>query len=130
MSRGPWRRCPYTGVPLTRLGRVSEDFLTPEGYFDVSKLADCNVYCPNSIAALSGFADARHFRSVLERPDPPIHVRQHVLRDEFTGEVVAEVIATHVNSANAGGKMWHEMQREAARQRAVTMQSSGQVFRL
>ena len=118
MSKTRWKRCPHTGVPLSQLERVPEEYLTVEGNVDVSSLSDCNVFCVNSIAALCEFRDPRYFRDhILNHPDYPIHVRRMVLRDE-NGMPVVTVVATHQSSAEAGGNAWHQKQEAAARERA------------
>ena len=51
MSKGEWWRCPYTGIPLKTLARVSDDYLTEEGFFRVDLLHDCNLFGVRSISA-------------------------------------------------------------------------------
>lgn len=120
MSRGQWERCPHTGIPINRLARVSDQFLTNEGFFNRGRFPDCNIFSVNSISVACGFGDVKHFvAEVLTHPNCPIHVRRLELVDENTGQVVAEVVATHQNSAEFGGQMWREMKIAAARQRAV-----------
>ncbi len=119
MSNGSWKCCPYTGLPLVRLERGSNVPVTPEGFFDTSRFSDSNLFCVDSIAAVCGFKDVAYFRDhVLQNPDCPIHINKMRVVDERTGRLIGEVYATHQNSAVAGGKMWHSMQRAAARDRA------------
>ena len=132
MSKGPWRLCPVTGISLAKLSRVSDDIVRPDGTFATEILSDSNVFCVNSIAALCGYTDVAYFRDhVLEDPACPIHVHKLTLVDDFTGRRIGEVIATHQNSADFGGQVWHEMQQTAARERGVASQncwiSSGHV---
>ena len=77
MSKSAWKLCPFTGLPLSRLERVSEAFLTLEGFVDGSRLfPDCDLFCVNSFAAACGFKDAVYFRDrVLAHPDCPIRPR-------------------------------------------------------
>lgn len=128
MSKGPWKRDRWTGIPMSLLTRVDEQHLTDEGHVDVRSLADCNVFCVNSIAALCGYRDTEYFRGkVLSDPNCPIHVRRMNLTASDSDEVVAQICATHVNSAVAGGKMWQAMHRENARARGIasTVVASG-----
>ena len=130
MSRGPWKRCPKTGLSLARLSRVSEDYLTLEGNFHPGRFSDCDLFDVRSIAAVCGFRDWAYFRDrVLTRSDCPIHIRKVELRDQDTGQLIAKVLGTHHNSAEVGGRMWHAMQCDAARQRLITAQNHGQAFR-
>jgi hypothetical protein len=119
MSQSEWKRCPWTGLPLGRLGAVSEDQLTPEGYLDVHRLfPGCDVFSVSSFASACGFRDLPYFRDrVLRHPDCPIHFQSCRLFDESTGRPIAQVYATAQSSAAAGGAMWHAMQRTAARVR-------------
>ena len=43
------------------LSKVSEEFLTDEGYFNFTRYPDCNLFDPRSIAAAAGFKDASYF---------------------------------------------------------------------
>ena len=131
MSKESWKYCSYTGLPLNRLARGSDVPVTPEGFFDTNRFPDSNLFCVASIAAVCGFKDVAYFRDhVLQDPDCPIHFHKMRVVDERTGLLIDEVYATHQNSAVAGGKMWHSMQRAAARDRALasrTVVSSIQV---
>ena len=131
MSKGEWRRCPYTRIPLKTLARVSECYLTNEGFFRINLLPDCNLFGMRSISAACGFQDHNYFRrSVLKHPNCPIHVRRMTLVDEETGAELIEIIATHQNSATYGGNMWHARRSAAARDRAFASRfdtSSGSI---
>jgi hypothetical protein len=119
MSKRPWKRCPHTGVSLTKLQRSNAP-LTDEGYFDVTRLADCDVYTVSSIAALCGFSDVPYFRDVvLANPDCRIHYHRVVLKDDAAPRRNGTIYATRTNSAIAGGKMWRSMQLAEARTRAM-----------
>ena len=120
MSRGKWRRCPATGISLARLEKVSEEYLTPDGHFDPRRLPDCDLFDVRSVAAACGFRNWRYFQTrVLVHPECPIHVHRLRLADDETGQFVAEIVATHQNSAVDGGAMWRETQVAAARERAM-----------
>jgi hypothetical protein len=129
MSKGSWKCCPYTGLPLVRLERGSNVPVTPEGFFDTSRFPDSNLFCVASIAAVCGFKDVAHFRDhVLQDPECPIHFHKMRVVHERTGYLIGEVYATHQNSAVSGGEIWHSMRRAAARDRALrTTVSSNQV---
>lgn len=121
MSKGQWRRCPNTGISLKALARVSERYLTDEGYFRIDLLSDCNIYDVRSVSAACGFLDYDYFRrSILTHPDCPIHVRRQTLFDEESGDPLVEIIATHQNSAAYGGKLWRETRSAVARDRVLT----------
>ena len=45
------------------------------------------------------------------------------LIDEETGRLIGEILATHQSSAVAGGKMWRQMQAEAAQERGIASQT-------
>ena len=117
MSKGAWKRCPWTGISLAKLQR-SDAPVTDEGYFDRSSLADCDVFNISSIAALSGFLDVRYFQDhVLPTPDCPIHIRRMVLGDDERPRRNGVIYATRTTSAVAGGQMWWSRQRAAAQAR-------------
>lgn len=121
MSKGRWKRDPLTGITLAKLADADECYLTDDGNANIAGLEDCNVFCVNSIAALCGFEDVRHFRDkVLIDPNCPIHVHTIALTAAESTSVVATIYATHTNSARAGGESWHAMMHAAARQRALT----------
>ena len=125
MSKGPWRRCPYTGMPANILDRVSEDQLTNDGHFRTDQLSDCNLFDVRSVSAACGFRDRNYFRrSVLANPSCRIHVRRVSLVDDETGTRLGEIIATHQNSADFGGMMWRRMQSGAARERGFAAQTA------
>jgi hypothetical protein len=123
MSKRPWKCCPHTGISLTKLQRSNAP-LTDEGYFDVTRLPDCDVYSVSSIAAICGFHDVPYFRDVvLANTDCPIHYHRVVLKDDAAPRRNGTIYATRTNSAIAGGKMWHSMQLAEARTRALACKS-------
>ena len=125
MSKGPWNCCPYTGLPLVRLERGSDVPTTPEGFFDTNRYPDSNLFSVASISAAGGFKDVAYFRDhVLKDPDCPIHFNKMVVVDESNGRRIGEIYATHQNSADAGGEMWHSRQRAAARDRALASRTT------
>jgi len=110
MSKGPWKKCPLTGVSLAKLSR-SDAPLTEEGNFDPAFWPDCNVFDIRSIAAHCGFADVAHFENVVLRTSGcPIHFRS-------VGSPTERIYGTHTSSAQAGGETWRSEQRTAARAR-------------
>jgi len=119
MSMGLWARCPVTGLTPSTMNRIDEAYLDVSGRVDLSKLPDCNVFVTRSMAALAGFKDTAYFvRVALNGPRSVFHHRCLKLKDS-EGRAVAEVLATHVDSAVAGGKAWHTRTREEARVRAT-----------
>jgi hypothetical protein len=124
MSRGQWKKCSNTGIPLHVMVRAAEEFLTFEGEFDPGQLGRCDLFDVRSISAAAGFKDHRYFsKTVLRHPESPFHTQQVELSDE-RGNDLATVIATHTNSAEFGGKMWRELQRKHAVERAKYSQIS------
>lgn len=133
MSKGPWRRCPRTGLPSSTLDLVDDAYFANDGSIDLSSVPDCNVFDPRSIAALCGFKDPVYFMlRVLQDSRSTIHVRRLPVTDEY-GRAVAQITATHADSARAGGAMWRAAVGEGQRARAlgarVTDVSSGAVVR-
>ena len=125
MSKGSWKCCPYTGLPLVRLDRGLDVPVTPERFFDTNRFPGSNLFCVASIAAVCGFKDVAYFRDhVLQDPDCPIHFHKMAVVDERTGRRIGEIYATHQNSAVAGGKMWHSMQRATAHDRALASRTT------
>jgi hypothetical protein len=123
MSKGSWQQCPYTGMPRSILDRTSDDQTTNNGYFRTNQLPDCNLFDVRSIAAACGYRDHEYFRRfVLTHPNCPIHVQRVPLVDDETDTRLGEIIATHQNSADYGGRIWHEMQAAAARDRGFASQ--------
>jgi len=127
MSSGPWKRCPTTEIPLNR--HVDEEYLTHEGGIDVGHLDDCNLFTLRDFAHAAGFSNPVYFRRrVLEHPASTFHFYKECVRDS-SGSYVGTYYATHVNSADAGGRTWRQMQTQAARQRVSwTDQTSGSVI--
>jgi hypothetical protein len=118
MSKGPWRRCPHTGLSLAKLERADGNFVV-DGHFDTAILSDCDVFAISSIAALCGYLDVAYFRDVVRVTSAcPIHVRQIALKDAASGRRIGLIHATHTNSALAGGETWRGMQKAAAQARA------------
>ena len=132
MSKGQWRRCPNTGISSKTLARLSERYLTDEGNFRIDLLPDCNLFDVRSISAACGFRDHDYFRRIiLTHPNCPIHIRRITLVNEETGTELAEIIATHQNSAAYGGEMWCATKRSEARERALATRTwaiSGSTF--
>ncbi len=125
MSKGLWKRCPYTGVPVRVLSRISEDHLTSEGYFNTAAYPDCNIFCLRSFAALAGYKDHDYFRdAVLSHSKSPFHTHAFTLVDDETGEAFGRLHFTHQNSAAAGGLMVYQRQRQEAQNRGYASQEN------
>jgi hypothetical protein len=119
MSKGPWKRCPYTGMSMALMCRAKEGFLDWEGFFDYTPLPDCNLFDVRSFAAAAGFETKRHFVDyVLSCEGTPFHFYRLSITDD-EGHQLFDVFATHVNSAQVGGQFWRQMQAEHARRRAT-----------
>jgi hypothetical protein len=93
MSRGQWKRCPITGIPVSQLPQGSE--------FDKSKFPDCNLFDVRSIAHAAGFGKQvnNFYARVLTDPSSPLHL--HSLRAD-NGSALS--YCTHTDSAIAGGE--------------------------
>src|SRR5215813_2743977 len=110
MSKGPWKKCPLTGMSRAKLGR-SDAPLTDDGNFEPAFWPDCDIFDIRSFAALCGFADAAHFENVvLTTSGCPIHFRS-------VGPPTERIYGTHTSSARAGGEIWRSAQLSAAQTR-------------
>ena len=119
MSKGPWKRCLMTGLTRALIARADDSYLNAQGGFDTATLPDCNLFNVRSIAVAAGFDDPRYFVGhVLPNTASNFHVHTTTVSDP-EGHYLAKVVATHTNSALAGGLIWHARIREEARARAV-----------
>ena len=130
MSRSKWKRCPKTGIRVAVLAQVDEKHLDSAGDVDLTQLVDCDVFNVREIATLAGFRDARYFRDkILTSARSPFHVRRLQLTGSDSGCPIVDVVATHTNSARAGGYWWWQAQSDRARQRVITDPTSSQIIR-
>lgn len=96
MAKGPWKRGPTTGLPVTLIERLDE--ASEDGEFDVAQLQDCDRFNRASITKAAGYRNVSRFMKVA-LADPRFH--HHKLRDP-EGHLIT--IATHANSATWYGQ--------------------------
>ena len=123
MSKGPQKRCPWTGERKAVIDYLDDNFLTSDGSFNPDVYRDCDVFDIRSFAAAAGFRDWGYFRDqILTNAGSHWHVHRHsftVYRPD-EGTERAEIYATHSNSAAAGGENYRAFQKEQRRARIPT----------
>lgn len=120
MSKGPQKRCPWTGERKAIIDDLDEPYKAQDGGFNPDALPDSNLFDIRSISAAAGFKDWRYFRDyALTDTSSCWHLHKHtftVQRRDGGGER-AEIFATATNSAAAGGDIYREIQKKKRRAR-------------
>ena len=118
MARGPWVRCPWTGISKRKLKQIGETFLYDEGGFNPETYPDCDIFDVRSFAAAAGYKDVPHFvTTVVTDQSSPFHARQ--IRTE-SGRLLS--LATDTTSAEAGGIAFRKLTSEKRKKKLKQFQ--------
>lgn len=97
MSKGPWKRCPVSGITLVKL--QGTDHLSNRGEFKASEFPDCDLFADRTIASTAGFGRVDHWKDRALAPGSSYFHLHRIEDDE--GRVLG--YATAQNSAEQGG---------------------------
>ena len=122
MSKGPWKDvCSLSGFSVKHLDNCNlpDHLQTLEGGIDPSYFFDSDIFNINTLAFEAGFVDTQDFKKRI-LPSSIWHAHQVQMRDD-DGKLLGVLLATHVNSARAGGEIWRNKVKAEQRNRARSM---------
>lgn len=101
MARGPWGKCPLTGISKRKLStQVGETILCDDEVINPEVFPDCDIFDVRSFTAAAGYKDVAYFVDVVLQ-DSACHAIP--VRTE-SGRSLG--FATNTISAEAGGKAY------------------------